>query len=117
MMALASAGVPGFANFVAEIMVLIGSWNIYRWQTVLAVLGIVLGAVYMLKTIRLGFQGPLSPKWSKLMDAEGALQKLPFVLLLAALIAVGCWPSLILKNIDSGVKPMTQQIQMSLNRP
>lgn len=117
MMALASAGVPGFANFVGEIMVLIGSWDVYRWQTVLAVLGIVLGAVYMLKTIRLGFQGPLNSKWSKISDAQTVVEKLPFVLLLAALIAVGCWPSFILKNIDSGIKPLSQQIKTSLNRP
>ena len=116
MMALASAGVPGFANFAAEIMVLLGSWDHYRWQTVLAVLGIVITAVYMLKTIRLGFQGPMNPRWAKLNDAQTPIQKLPFVLLLAALIAVGCWPSLILKNIDSGIKPIAQHIQLSNNR-
>lgn len=104
MMALASAGVPGFANFVAEIMVLLGAWDHYRWQTVLAVLGVVLTAVYMLKAIRFAFQGPLNPRWAKLTDAQTPLQKLPFILLLAALIVVGCWPSLILKNIRSGIK-------------
>ena len=31
MAAFASAGVPGFANFVAEILVLLGSWDQYRW--------------------------------------------------------------------------------------
>ena len=115
MMALASAGVPGFGNFVAEIMVLLGSWDQYRWQTVLAVLGIVITAVYMLKTIRLGFQGPINPRWSKLTDAQTPLQKLPFILLLAALIAVGCWPSLILKNIDSGTKPIAEHIRLVAN--
>lgn len=116
MMALASAGVPGFANFAAEIMVLLGSWDHYRWQTVAAVLGIVITAVYMLKTIRLGFQGPLNPRWAKLTDAQTTIQKLPFILLLAVLIAVGCWPSLILKNIDSGVKPISENIRISSNQ-
>src|SRR5882757_4200265 len=92
MMALASAGVPGFANFVAEIMVLIGSWDHYLWQTVLAVLGLVITAVYMLKTIRLGFHGPLNTRWNHLKDADTSLEKFPFVLLLAALIVVGCFP-------------------------
>ncbi len=106
MTALASAGVPGFANFVAEIMVLLGAWDHYRWQTVLAVLGIVITAVYMLKVIRLAFQGPLDPRWNKLVDAQTPLQKLPFILLLGALLVVGCWPSLILKNIESGTSPV-----------
>lgn len=104
MMALASAGVPGFANFVAEIMVLLGSWDHFRLQTILAVLGLVITAVYMLKSIRLGFQGPLNPKWNHLKDAQTFVEKLPFILLLAALIAVGCFPSLILQKIDSGTK-------------
>ncbi len=113
MTALASAGVPGFANFVAEIMVLLGAWDHYRWQTVLAVSGIALTAVYMLKVIRLAFQGPLDPRWNKLMDAQTSLQKLPFILLLGTLIIVGCWPSLILKNIESGTKPVLQNVLMT----
>jgi NADH-quinone oxidoreductase subunit M len=99
MAALASAGVPGFANFVAEILVLLGAWDQYRPQTVLAVLGIVITAVYMLKAIRLAFQGPLNPRWNQLTDARTLLQRLPYIVLLAALITAGCWPSLILKKI------------------
>lgn len=104
MVALASAGVPGFGNFVAEIMVLLGAWDQYRWLTVGAVSGIVITAIYMLKAIRLGFQGPLNARFKNLTDAQSILEKFPFILLLAALIAVGCWPNLILKNISSGTK-------------
>lgn len=111
MAAFACAGVPGFANFVAEIMVLLGAWDQYRWQTVLAVLGIVLTAIYMFKTIRLVFQGPLNIKWSHLSDAQTLVQKLPFLLLLAVLMAAGCWPSVILKHIDSSTKLIVERIR------
>ena len=30
MAALASAGVPGFANFVSEILIFLGAWGQYR---------------------------------------------------------------------------------------
>lgn len=116
MAALASAGVPGFANFVAEIMILLGAWDQYRWQTVLAVLGIVITAVYMLKIIRLGFQGPVNPKLSKLTDATTPLQRLPFILLLAALIIVGCWPSIILNKINSSTNSVFETIKLTVNR-
>jgi len=106
MAALASAGVPGFANFVAEIMVLLGAWDQYRWQTVAAVLGIVLTAVYMLKAIRLAFQGPVNARWAGLTDAQTPLQKLPFILLLGALIIVGCWPLLILNHVGNIYVPI-----------
>lgn len=112
MAALASAGVPGFANFVAEIMVLLGAWNHYPVQTILAVLGIVITAVYMLKVIRIAFQGPLNPRWNQLIDARTPLQKLPFLLLLAALIVVGCWPSVILRNIAPATKMISENLRV-----
>ena len=108
MVALASAGVPGFANFVAEIMVLLGAWDQYRLYTIFAVLGIVISAIYMFKTIRLGFHGALNPRWNNLVDAKTLAVKLPYVILLAILIIVGCWPSLILKNISSATKTITE---------
>lgn len=108
MMAMASAGVPGFGNFVAEILVLLAAWDLYRWHTVLAVLGIVITAIYMLKTIRLGFQGPLNPQLPKLVDANWG-QRWPYLLLLAALIIVGCFPSLILNHINSSTKQIVER--------
>jgi len=110
MTALASAGVPGFANFVAEIMVLLGSWDQYRVHSVLAVLGIVITAIYMLKAIRLGFQGPLNPSLPKLNDALTLSAKFPYAMLLAVLIVIGCWPSLILDHIGSSTKPVIERI-------
>jgi NADH-quinone oxidoreductase subunit M len=104
MVALASAGVPGFGNFVAEIMVLLGAWDVYRFFTVLAVLGIVVTAIYMLKAIRLGFQGPLNTRWNKIVDAQTLSEKLPYLLLLVFLIAIGCFPSLIMNHISAGTK-------------
>jgi NADH-quinone oxidoreductase subunit M len=111
MAAFASAGVPGFANFVAEILVLLGAWDQYRWLTVLAVFGLVITAIYLLKAIRLGFQGPLDPKFAKLTDAQTLSAKFPYVLLLALLILVGCLPSVILTHIGSSTKTIVGSIQ------
>jgi NADH-quinone oxidoreductase subunit M len=110
MVAFASAGVPGFANFVAEIMVLLGSWDQYRWPAVFAVLGIVITAIYMLKTIRHAFHGPLNPRLTLIKDTETLVQKFPYILLLAALILVGCWPALVIKHIDTSTKPIVERL-------
>ncbi len=111
MVALASAGVPGFANFVSELLVLLGAWDQYRWLTVLGVLGIVLGAIYMLKIIRLALQGPLGPGMDKLVDAKGLVAKFPYVLLLGILIWVGCFPSTLIKHIETSTKPVAVILQ------
>jgi NAD(P)H-quinone oxidoreductase subunit 4 len=44
--AMASAGIPGLAGFVAEFLVFQGSFAAYPWQTLLAILGTGLTAVY-----------------------------------------------------------------------
>jgi len=111
MAAFASAGVPGFANFVAEVLVLLGAWDHYRLFTVLAVLGLVITAIYLLKAIRLGFQGPLNPKYAQLTDAQTLSAKFPYVILLALLILVGCLPSIILTHIDSSTKTIAESIR------
>lgn len=108
---LASAGVPGFANFVAEILVLFGAWDQYRWLTVLAVLGLVITAIYLLKAIRFGFQGPLLPRCSNVRDAHTLSDRLPYVLLLALLILVGCLPGIILTHVQSSTMPIAERMK------
>ena len=58
--AFASIGLPGFANFASELMVFFGAFQGYKgksfgwleWTTVLALWGVVISAVYMLRAIR-----------------------------------------------------------------
>ena len=110
MSALASAGVPGFANFVAEILVLLGAFDQYRWLSVAAVFGLVITAIYMLKAIRLGFHGELSPRFAKLTDTRTLLDKSPYLLLLALLILVGCLPAVILNHIGTSTTTIVESI-------
>jgi NADH-quinone oxidoreductase subunit M len=90
MAAFASSGLPGFANFISEILIFFGSWNSYPWQTFLAVFGIVITATYMLRMVRNVFFGGLKPEWSKLNDAKGFVQ-LPYALLVVVLLVFGFW--------------------------
>jgi len=98
--AMASAGLPGFANFVAELLVIVGAWEPYRWQAILAVLGIVITAFYMLRAVRTAWFGPLNPRWTALRDATTVFQRLPYVFLILVLLAVGCWPSPLIATIN-----------------
>lgn len=112
MMAMASAGLPGFANFVGEIMILFGAWDKYLPQAVFAVAGLIVTAGYMLKTVRATMQGPLNPHGKDLRDATG-IQKLPYVLLIIILLIAGFFPSILLSTISTGTKPLLDRIQVS----
>jgi len=99
----AGCGLPGFANFVGELLVLFGSWKTLPWFVVAGAWGaLVIGAIYMLRAIRDIWHGEAT-EGAALQDAS-AWRKVPFVLLLAALIVVGVWPRLLTDKIEPSVK-------------
>jgi NADH:ubiquinone oxidoreductase subunit 5 (subunit L)/multisubunit Na+/H+ antiporter MnhA subunit len=90
MAAMAGCGLPGFANFPGELLVMFGAWKASfghaQWFVVAAAWGgLVIGAIYMLRAVRSVLHGELSEKWNDVQDAM-LWRKTPFVLLLAALI-------------------------------
>ena len=100
---LAGCGLPGFANFVGEIMVFFGAWksglgDAQRLVAAAAWGGLVIGAVYMLRAVRNIWHGPLDERHESVTDAT-AWRKVPFVLLLAALFLFGFFPKLLTEKI------------------
>ena len=102
--AMASSGLPGSANFVAELLVFLGAWDRYRIPTILAVLGVVITAVYMLRLVRGVFFGKLNEHYAHITDATTAFHRLPYAVLIAALAIVGCWPRPLIRLIDSSAR-------------
>jgi NADH-quinone oxidoreductase subunit M len=117
--ALASAGLPGFANFASELMVLFGSWKeavtnnpMFYLYTILAVWGIVITAVYLLRAVRWAFFGPLNPTWEgKIRDADTFVWKAPFVFLILMLVVFGCYPKMLTDVIGTSVEPLVDILQ------
>jgi len=96
---MAGCGLPGFANFAGEVLVLFGAWNSLPWFVVIAAWGaLLIGAIYMLRAIRNVLHGPLTNSELVLVDAN-AWRKLPFVLLLAALLWFGVFPGVLVNKI------------------
>jgi NADH-quinone oxidoreductase subunit M len=100
--ALASLGLPGLSGFVAEFLVFLGSFPVWRLATILAVFTIVITAGYMLWLLERVFFGPERPQWGGLGDASrrevftvGA-----FVLVI---VLVGVFPSVLGAVIVPGV--------------
>ncbi len=114
---MAGCGLPGFANFAGEAMVLFGAWKVYRVVTVLACWGaLVIGAVYMLRAIRNVLHGPLAESFGKLTDANG-WRRVPFVLLLVALIVFGCFPGLLARKISPSVEALLRPPAQAAVKP
>ena len=94
--ALAAMGVPGLAVFVSEFMSIMGGFTAFPVQGVLAALGIVLGAMYLLFMLQRTIFGPI-----KRPALEGAVDAAPsemvaIVPLAALLVLLGVFPSLLI---------------------
>jgi NADH-quinone oxidoreductase subunit M len=93
--ALAAMGVPGLAVFVSEAMSIIGGFEAFPVQGVLAALGIVLGAVYLLHMVRRVAFGPTErPALQEAGDAA-PVEMAAIVPLATLLVVLGVFPSLI----------------------
>lgn len=71
----ASLGLPGLNGFISEALVFIGTFQVYRTETVIAALGVVLGAAYLLWMAQRVFLGPYTTlqkdmETGKLVPAE-----------------------------------------------
>jgi NADH-quinone oxidoreductase subunit M len=100
---LAGCGLPGFANFVGEVMVFFGAWDSYFAWVIAACWGaLVIGGVTMIRAARTVLHGPLPERWNQLADAP-TWRRIPFVLLLAILIGFGVFPRLLTDRIEPAV--------------
>ncbi len=108
--AMASIGLPGFANFPGEIMIFFGAigasgglqpgfaLNGLQITTIIAVWGVVISAVYMLRAYRRIFFGTMSERWSGLADIS-PIARYAVVLLVVALMVIGFYPQLLLQFV------------------
>ena len=114
----AGCGLPGFANFPGELLVLFGAWKTLTVFVVVAAWGgLIVGAVYMLRAIRTMFHGLLSERWAQVSDVSNAWRRTPFVLLLGALLLFGFWPPLLIAKIEPAARQIVAQAGGFLGDP
>src|SRR6059036_2677016 len=107
---MASIGMPGTVNFVAEVMIVLGSWAKYPVQTVIAVLGIVLTMSYLFRMMRGVFYGQLSELGHHAHDAEALVDRAPLLIMIFSSVMFGLLPGRMLDVIRSGVNPILARI-------
>ncbi len=105
----ASIGLPGFANFAAEVEIFFGAFTgaeqamtWIRWATIGGLWGVVISAVYMLRAYRHIFLGPKPEKLATPADLDWSV-RLPLLILLVTLLAVGFVPELLNQYIRPAI--------------
>jgi NADH-quinone oxidoreductase subunit M len=109
---LASIGLPGLNGFIGEFAIMQGTWlsPILGWRYVLvAVLGVIFAAVYLLGMFRHAFMGPLRSQYTTVGDLSRN-QLLPLGVLFLAMLAIGLYPNIVF----APMQPAVEQLVVSL---
>ena len=91
---VASLGLPGMGNFVAEFLVLVGLFQTMPLLVPVAALGLITGAIYSLKLMQDAFQG--APNDSRHLADFGALEMSVMIAMIIGLLVLGLYPQPVL---------------------
>ena len=101
---LVSMGMPGFSGFAAEFPIFMGAWQVAPWVAIIAILGVIVTAGYILLVIRRVFFGELPEKYEKNVTNITLLDKIVVVSLSVIMIAIGIFPHALMAGmVESGV--------------
>ena len=107
----ASIGLPGFANFWGELTIFVALWKFSPLITALAVLGVVISAIYGLRSAARVFFGQPTEQFAQVAaqhpptDLRWA-EKIPALILLAALFFIGFWPKSVTTALNDALAPV-----------
>jgi len=87
----AALGLPGLSGFVSEAMIFMGVFPVYRTVAMIAALGIVIGAAYVLWMLQRVFLGPKNDKWDGLPDMN-AREKFTLIPIGIIVLVLGVYP-------------------------
>ncbi|MFN2142267.1 MAG: NuoM family protein [Candidatus Promineifilaceae bacterium] len=124
---LVSMGMPGLSGFVAEFPIFMGVWNgtsidlsavfslnpsnYYNWIALIAVLGIIITAAYILRAVHNVFFGEYDEhKWHDMRPIL-AIDKFALIMFCALMIIIGLAPNVIAPIVESGMLPVVQRVQ------
>ena len=92
--AVASLGLPGLGNFVAEFLVLLGLFAVQPYLTAVATLGLITAAIYALWMMQQAFQG--TPDEQRSMPDFNAREMFAMAAMMVALLWLGLYPQPVL---------------------
>ncbi|BBH65686.1 NADH-quinone oxidoreductase subunit M [Actinoplanes sp. OR16] len=110
---LASLALPGTAPFVSEFLVLIGTFSTHKGFAVVATLGIILAAAYVLWMIQRTTQGTLNPALEELPAMRKDLslrEKFVVAPLILLILVLGFYPKPVTDVINPAVQATLQDV-------
>jgi NADH-quinone oxidoreductase subunit M len=99
---LVSMGMPGFSGFVAEFPIFLGLWQAQPVVALIAALGIVITAAYIMRVVGRVFFGQMPAEFEGHISPITSQDKLALVLLAGILILIGVYPAVMAPVVRTG---------------
>jgi NADH-quinone oxidoreductase subunit M len=99
---LSSIGLPGTSGFIGELMSVLGVYKYNAFYGFLVALGLILGAIYMLKLVKVIIFVSGDNKVSNLKDLV-LTENILLLIFVISTILLGLFPNLLLQFIDVSV--------------
>lgn len=126
---LVGMGMPGLSGFLAEFPIFLGVWegrgldltavfglnpsNYYGIVAIIAILGIVITAAYILRAIHSVFFGEYEgEKWHDMRPLL-AIDKFTLVMFSVILVVIGLFPMVIAPIVESGMAPVADRLHVA----
>jgi NADH-quinone oxidoreductase subunit M len=106
---MASIGLPGTGSFIGEFMILAGTSYHSYILVLLALIGIVVGAVYMLWLLQRLVLGPVTPYVSTLPDLTRR-EMVAVIPMAVVVLVIGLYPMILLDPIQASVATLVQDL-------
>lgn len=108
---LSSIGLPGLNGFVGEFLILLGTFFKLRVAAVLAVLGVVLGALYMLWAYERVSFGAITREANRGLADLSPRELLVMVPMLVLVVVMGLYPGPFLRRMEPSVEALLGRVR------
>jgi NADH-quinone oxidoreductase subunit M len=107
----ASLGLPGFSGFIAEAMIFIGSFGVFRTIVMISASGIIIVAAFHLWALQRVFLGPLNPKYAQLEEIN-AREIFCLAPLAVMTLILGVYPMPVLNLMNASLIRLVDVVKM-----
>ncbi len=110
---LSSLGLPMLNGFVGEFLIIVGAFGRSHVYGVLAAIGVVLAAVYLLWMVQRVFYGEVTNDKNRLLSDCNAREKLMLTVVVLVILWMGIYPQTFLRKLDATTSAILQRVEPS----
>lgn len=111
---MASLGLPGLGNFIAEFLILVGSFQANVAITAIATVGLVASTIYSLRIMQKVFYGKKIKEWS--LKDFGGRELAIMGSLIIVIVWLGIYPQPVLNKVDNSINMILNRVKNAENK-